>query len=334
MTFSSYLTSHLSNSGIGKTQFLLTLLLAVQLPPSLGGLSKSALYISTEASLSTSRLSQLLSSHPRLCNLPELSKPSLSRIHAIQVPDLEAQEHILRFQVPVAIKRYNVGLLIIDSIASNYRAEMDVLPAKSALALQLPQPAKASNSIAILGERRAHLVKLGTLLRDLAREHGIAIVCSNQVADRFERGYAGVAQAQQIVASSMPAAASASAAATVGSIHECRAQATSESSLSLDHQQRFFTGWGDRPFDVAGGGAGADKTPALGLVWSNQIAARVALVREGRATMDSARPRRRWMRIVFASWTGQTAGRGVEYEISAQGVKAVVENEKPDKKED
>jgi DNA repair protein RAD57 len=291
---------HMVGSGVGKTQFLLTLLLAVQLPAP-QGLAKSAIYISTEAALSTSRLSQLLSTHPQLRDLPPSQKPSLSNIHAIQVPDLEAQDHILRFQVPVAIKRFNVGLLVIDSIASNYRAEMDVLPSTSSIA-----PVRTS-SVQILGERRAHLVRLGTLLRDLARTHEIAIVCSNQVADRFD---SPIPFSNHSATSSMPA--------------HSGMQTQGADPLTLDHQQRWFTGWGDRPSDVMLMGAG--KTPALGLVWSNQIAGRVALVKETRDGGED-RGRRRWMRVVFASWMGQTNGRGVEYEILSEGVRAVTKNE-------
>merc|ERR1712137_1279713 len=107
--------------GAGKTQLLLTLLLASQLPPP-QGLAKSAVYISTEAILSTNRLAQLLASHPALTSLPAAQKPSLSRILSIQTPDLESQEHILRYQLPVAIQKHHV---VLDSVAANYRAEFE-----------------------------------------------------------------------------------------------------------------------------------------------------------------------------------------------------------------
>jgi DNA repair protein RAD57 len=57
--------------------------------------------------------------------------------------------------------------------------------------------------------------------------------------------------------------------------------------LSLRHQQRFFTGWGDTqqpitptvyPFRPP-----TLKTPALGLVWSTQIACRIALKKHERS---------------------------------------------------
>lgn len=111
-----------ANSGAGKTQFLLGLLLATQLP-SPHGLSRSALYISTESALPTTRLSQMLSTHPVLESANP--KPSLDRVISIVTPDLESQDHILRFQLPVAIRRHNIGLVVLDSVAANYRAEFE-----------------------------------------------------------------------------------------------------------------------------------------------------------------------------------------------------------------
>jgi DNA repair protein RAD57 len=49
---------------------------------------------------------------------------------------------------------------------------------------------------------------------------------------------------------------------------------STDDPLALDHQQRFFTGWGDDPSvtDL--------KTPSLGLTWTNQLSARVALLKQ------------------------------------------------------
>jgi DNA repair protein RAD57 len=251
--------------------------------PEPAGISKSALYISTEAPLSTARLSQLLTTHPRLSSLQDEERPSLSRVHAIQTLDLEAQEQIIRYQVPVAIQRLNIGLVVIDSIASNYRAEFDDLPGTNSARNGRP----SSNSKA-MGERMRLLTQLGSFLRELARKENIAIVVSNQVSDRFD---SVTLHPSQMGSSSDP--------------------------LALDHQQRWFTGWGDLEYYPI---MSIPKTPSLGLVWTNQIAARIALIREG---LVEERGRRRWMRVVFASWTGQTMGLGVQYEISPEGVHAV-----------
>lgn len=82
--------------------------------------------------------------------------------------DLETQDHILNYQLPVAIQRYNLGLVIIDSITSNYRAE------------------HSSTDAIALATRTTELAKLGYMLRNLAVDEDIAIVVANQVSDRFD----------------------------------------------------------------------------------------------------------------------------------------------------
>ena len=299
-------------SGAGKTQFLLALLLSAQLPPP-HGLARPTLYISTEHPLPTARLSQLLKAHPTLAS--HVSPPSLDRILTLQTPDLESQDHILTYQLPIALTRHNIGLVILDSIAANYRAERS-----------------SSNTPSALATRSTQLVQLGALLRGLAREHDCAIVTANQVADRFapmpstSRAPTSTPRQSNYFSSSPASTANNSNSAPL--------------VLSLDHQQRFFTGWGARPSSVVD--SDNLKTPSLGLVWANQIACRIALIKErdyGSASTGEGQvitgdeegaewtPRRwrRWMRVVFAPWVEGTVEKemGVEYEVWAGGLRAV-----------
>jgi DNA repair protein RAD57 len=148
-----------------------------------------------------------------------------------------------------------------------------------------------------MAERRTQLVQLGSHLRDLARRENVAILLSNQVADRFDP--------------------------TIPYLPPDQPGSITCDPLTLDHQQKWFTGWGDTRETYTHTSL---KTPALGLVWTNQIAARIALVMEP-DIHSHARKRRRWLRIVFASWTAQTSGKGIEYEITAEGVGIVSEKE-------
>lgn len=109
-------------------------------------------------------------------------------------------------------------------------------------------------------------------------------------------------------------------------------------AVTLDHQQRWFTGWGDEEHEHH---AISPKTPSLGLVWANQIAARIALVKrvssaaarpmstlallEGRAMRGRGEVRtRRFMKVVFAPWAADDAGRaGTEFVVEREGVRAV-----------
>lgn len=318
-------------SGAGKTQLLLTLLLASQLPPP-HGLSKSAIYISTEAPLATTRLTQLLSTHPSLASLPPEEKPSLSRILSIQTPDLESQEHILRYQLPVAVKKHDVGLVILDSVAANYRAEFE--------------KKGDQNAAASMAKRGGQLVQLGALLRDLARTDGIAVVVANQVADRFTRPPSN-AVPRTTSANSQGDSSVRTPTGTLGpdlagnpSSYASDSTQLSQDVLALDHQQRWFTGWGD----VEGDSSQSWKTPSLGLVWTNQLACRIALIK--RPVYSSRAPlmnlngedRRndeenhiskwqRWFKVVFAPWVPPSEGRGVEFEVIGSGIRHIERND-------
>lgn len=314
---------------------LLTLLLAVQLPAPLG-LSKSAVYISTEAVLSTTRLAQLLSSHPAFERVTPDERPSLARVLAIQTPDLESQDHILRYQLPVAIKKHNVGLVILDSVAANYRAEFE--------------KKGASNGAASMAKRGTQLVQLGALLRELARTEGIAVVVANQVADRFSKPPSAP---NSNPASRNPSSNSqgtrdntpqpSNSALSVAASQFDDSVLLSPDPLALDHQQRWFTGWGDVPHAPPH----TLKTPSLGLVWTNQLACRIALIKKpvfasrgplvvtvnGEDQWNEQEEThvsrwRRWFKVVFAPWTPPAEARGIEFEITKQGIKAVVEDKK------
>ncbi|KOS22581.1 DNA repair protein rhp57 [Escovopsis weberi] len=354
------ITEFVGESGAGKTQFLLSLCLAVQLPPP-RGLGRQALYISTESGLATRRLAQMIDAHPVLAADADAdadaNRVSLDNILSTITPDLESQDHILEYQVPVLLSSRSIGLLVLDSVAANYRAEFE------------RRGSMGSNMAA----RTAELVRLGALLRGFARAHNLAVVVANQVADRFPspsdrpasflRG-AG-SQQHTLAALSAPALpesplASRSVAPPPpplpSSAHHPASSAsnpfaapeqeleTSHPALLLDHQQRWFTGWGDHAESQV-----ALKTPSLGLVWSTQISCRVALLKrpaygrprrlgapreadvpgalaEDGRNVSTLRTWRRWMKVVFAPHvkaSEQGIEDAVEYDITAAGLKSI-----------
>lgn len=331
----SSITEITGESGAGKTQFLLSLCLAVQLPPPYG-LRKQALYISTESSLATKRLSQILTSNPLLQELDFADRPSLDNILSTVTPDLESQDHILEYQVPVLLSRHNIGLVVIDSVAANYRAEFE----------------RAGSSYGSnMAARSAELVRLGALLRNLARKHDIAIVVANQVADRFASSAAiprtvpfrGASQDSPLASRSMPPPPPGSTLASTPSSSVPFSfpddAPPTDPALRLDHQQRWFTGWGDDPRS-----SHSLKTPSLGLVWSTQISCRIALFKRpvyGRPRQIAAsieadddnvdrgatlRNWRRWMKVVFAGHaaaSGQGVNGAKEFEVTMGGIRYV-----------
>lgn len=227
--------------------------------------------------------------------------------------DLETQDHIFNYQLPVAIKRYNVGLVVIDSITSNYRAE------------------RTNTNISALSSRSTELAKLGHMLRNLAAKEEIALVLANQVSDRFEpietvedtaprsavppalSQNAGVRElgttsprprnrtellepaTQQALPDEPPTSSPSSSQLHAPDDDQfdgtyVLGNAARNESMSLLHQERFFTGWGDSPWSATS----TLKTPALGFFWSTQIACRIALKKEEKrstvAPWDGAYP--------------------------------------------
>ena len=300
------------------------------------GLSKTAVYISTEAVLSTTRLAQLLSSHPALERVAQDERPSLANVLAIQTPDLESQEHILRYQLPVAIRKHNVGLVILDSVAANYRAEFE--------------KKGASNGAASMAKRGTQLVQLGALLRELARTEGIAVVVANQVADRFTKPPSApnsnavsrnASTNSQGTRDNTPQPSNPALSIPASQFDD--SVLLSPDPLALDHQQRWFTGWGDIPHAAPH----TLKTPSLGLVWTNQLACRIALIKKpvlanrgplvvtvnGEDQWNEQEEAhiskwRRWIKVVFAPWAPPTEGKGLEFEITTQGIRSVVKDKK------
>ena len=269
---------------------------------------------------------------------------------SIVTPDLESQDHILRYQVPVAIRKYGIRLLVLDSVAANYRAEFERFKNVGVEGNEKTKPG------ANMAQRSAELVKLGQLLRDLAREHNIAVVVANQVADRFSSHEGGghaspLASRNQGTQNSSPLAQRSRGALPSSSIPGPPSSVPIPTStplgmtydpMSLDHQQRFFTGWGDDP-DPSALSSQSLKTPSLGLIWTTQIACRVALIKspvygegepgdeeEGGRREMALKGWRRWMKVVFAphvAGSGMGAKGAVEFEIRGPGIASLPEEE-------
>lgn len=310
-------------------------MLAVQLPPP-HGLDKSALYISTEAPLSTKRLDQILSTHPHFTSLPLSERPSLSRIQSAQLHDLESQDHILRYQVPIQIQRSDIGLIVIDSVAANFRAEFET--------------SKTKKSVEALALRSMQLAKLGHLLRHIATSNNVAIVVANQVLDRFAPAAILPDQmptlSQRSVNTQLDDRSNPSQRSTphprdrtltAPHVEPLPAQLQEDTTLNidgllaLDHQQRFCSGWGDDPSvfkDL--------KAPSLGLTWTLQVGARIALLKE-----PILKPQdyllgpgmdiigwRRWIKVAYAKECADHNGvKGTPFEIWEGGIRRKLEHE-------
>lgn len=167
-----------------------------------------------------------------------------------------------------------------------------------------------------MARRSMQLVELGALLREMAQAEDVAIVVANQVADRFSP-VQQLADAQQSGPSS----------GSPFSSSQPELFDLQHDPMTLEHQQRWITGWGDDPLNRLSS-AGL-KTPSLGLVWTNQLSCRLALTRRMvRGKVSSSSSGMQWerhMKVVFAPWTRDDAGsRGTEFVISKEGVHGAV----------
>jgi DNA repair protein RAD57 len=272
-------------SGAGKSNILLHLLLAVQLPESVGGLDGAAVYISTEGRPPTNRLSQL--NHAFNLKFPE-ANVSMDRVFCNDVRGIDILEYMVRYQLPVLIEKHNIRLIVIDSIAAPFRAEAS--------------EGKSLRDPAALAKRSRQLVTLGQLLRNLAIKYDLVVLAANQVSDKFSRNENPSSQFSTQAASQYS--------------NSPYNNNQDDDVMMLDYQARWFTGWEQ----IEGG-----KVPALGMSWTNCLAARIALYRKITEELneedDIVEKIKRSMRVVFAPWV--QGGRELEYVIETAGIRGI-----------
>ncbi|KAM3395689.1 DNA repair protein XRCC3 [Capsicum galapagoense] len=156
------ITELVAESGCGKTQISLQLLLSAQLPTSLGGLSGSSLYLFSESPFPIRRLVQLCSAFPTLNNPLEkiLTHPLHSAHHLFDVlSELDSLLLSREFSSDLPIK-----LIVIDSIAALFRYEFE-------------------NNARDLKQRSGLFFRISSKLKEQARRFGLAVVVINQVVD-------------------------------------------------------------------------------------------------------------------------------------------------------
>ncbi|KAL6523384.1 hypothetical protein OROGR_016987 [Orobanche gracilis] len=151
------ITEIVAESGTGKTQLSLQILLAAQLPPSRGGLSASSLYLHSEFPFPFRRLHQLSIYQPHLPQDP---------LDHIFVEPLHSADHLLDVlpRLEFLVPKLNIKLVVIDSIAALFRGEYDNTPIE-------------------LKRRSGVFFKVASKLKLLARKFGLAVVLTNQVVD-------------------------------------------------------------------------------------------------------------------------------------------------------
>ncbi|XP_021726113.1 DNA repair protein XRCC3 homolog [Chenopodium quinoa] len=164
------ITEIVAESGSGKTQLCLQLLLSAQLPVTLGGFSASSLYLYTEFPFPDRRLRQLSLSFVDSYNT-HLGSTSYDPLDKVLVQAVDDAHHLFdvllkldSFLVRRNKTQWPIKLIIIDSIAAVFRSDFDNTPAD-------------------LKRRLSFFFKIAGKLRALAEKFGLAVVITNQVVD-------------------------------------------------------------------------------------------------------------------------------------------------------
>ncbi|XP_068659734.1 DNA repair protein XRCC3 homolog [Aristolochia californica] len=161
-------TEIVAESGSGKTQLCLQLLLSAQIPLSRGGLGAASIYIHSEFPFPSRRLKQI--------SLSLLSSSSNNPLDRIFVQGALTPEELLvlldRAEYLIsgsANDSFPIKLIVIDSIAALFRSEFDNTPTD-------------------LKRRSSLFFKIAAKLKLLARKFNLAVVVSNQVTDLVGSG--------------------------------------------------------------------------------------------------------------------------------------------------
>lgn len=158
------ITEIVAESGCGKTQISLQLLLSAQYPTSAGGLSASSLYLHSEFPFPFRRLHQLSLAHSVLENpLDNIFVCPLK--DADDLLDLLPRIDSLLAKPPRAL--FPIKLIVIDSIAALFRSEFD-------------------NNPSDLKRRSSLFFKISSKLKAQAMQFGVAVVVTNQVVDSMD----------------------------------------------------------------------------------------------------------------------------------------------------
>ncbi|GAA5830906.1 hypothetical protein JCM5353_002646 [Sporobolomyces roseus] len=220
------LTEIAGQSASGKTHLCLQLALNVQLPISQGGLSGGALFISSEGTLSTTRLLSLAAhmplhpssslqtngnSTPMNHDFDQTVWDYLDNVHPEKAPDVDTLEAVVSYHAPTAIERINslaeantvdpnLASLTTSSgenepIASQFLSDNRTVPPRPPLPIRLvildsiAAPLRAAHETGSSGfvNRAKELISIGDKLKRIAHVYNCAVVVINQVQDVFER---------------------------------------------------------------------------------------------------------------------------------------------------
>lgn len=159
------ITEIYGESSVGKTQLCLQLCLTAQLPVAKGGLGAGAVYLAAEDVFPNKRLHQMASHFQRQWPVMESQKLE-DGVYIQHAGTVEDMWQVVSRKLPLLMEQKHVRLVVIDSLASLYRAEY--------------QPHQ-------MVDRAQSLTDFARNLKQLSDRFNAPIVCINQVTDVISR---------------------------------------------------------------------------------------------------------------------------------------------------
>jgi RecA/RadA recombinase len=164
------ITEVYGESGVGKSCFGMQMCLQVQMPREFGGLEGSALYLCTSGRFSIKRMEQIFQTFAKKHEISldtETMYHWLDGIHCVLIRDQETQMHLLKYQIMNFVKRNGVKLMVVDSIAANFRG--------------LEEGGSADHF-----NRASYIYQTCNILLQIASIEQVAVLVLNEVSSNFQ----------------------------------------------------------------------------------------------------------------------------------------------------
>ena len=248
-----------------------------------------AIYLCTEQRFPTERLFQLFTSFKK--KFPCLQSRDMgSEVHVESLRDLETQEHVVRYQLPVFVRNRSDSMSIHSSDSESSSSQKNskgyfnksTLPIRLIIIDSIAAPFRGEATPISYPARSQALTAMSDSLKELAHHENCAVVCINQISDFVSNG----------------------------------SEESSFEPIRVDDPRGAQM--------IQGGGKGR-VVPTLGLSWSNCINVRISLarwneIREG-PSKEQVQTLRRTMKIEFAPhWPNAEC----EFRITENGIEGVM----------
>ena len=310
------LTEICGESGAGKTQLCMQLLLTAQRSTRLHGLGGKTLFLSCEGQFPIRRLQEMAhhvaaaesNSETSAESIEARTKDLIGNVLITHIEDAEELMDVMTVTLPMELRRGLVKLVIVDSITAVCRGHYD-------------------NSISGLTERADVLISLAAYMKQMSHQYECAFVVVNQVSACFHMG--------QKACSDMATSYIPNGQEPPPEIPRVRKRQRREADVVKGEEEEEVEVEEVEEIEEEENDQGLSSvhrawsvplpkfTPALGVTWTTCVNTRVMLTRgNGSEDMDGFL-RRRELRLLLSPI--YTCGTMCHYNVNEKGVRRVVD---------